>query len=105
MAAQSADYFLPNTVEDIMLGLIMDQPLLISSLLTHAARNHSDAEIVSRTIEGGIHRYTYRDAEVRAKKLAQALQRLGVETSDRIGSLAWNGYRHFELYYATSGSG
>jgi fatty-acyl-CoA synthase len=88
-----------------MLGLIMDQPLLISSLLTHAARHHGETEIVSRTVEGGIHRYTYRDAEVRAKKLAQALGRLGVKMSDRIGSLAWNGYRHFELYYATSGSG
>jgi fatty-acyl-CoA synthase len=88
-----------------MLGLIMDQPLLISSLLTHAAKNHGDTEIVSRTVEGGIHRYTYADAAVRTKKLAQALQRLGVGMSDRVGSLAWNGYRHLELYYATSGSG
>ena len=88
-----------------MLGLIMDQPLLISSLITHAARNHGDTEIVSRTIEGGIHRYTYADAELRARKLAQALLRLGVQTGDRVASLAWNGYRHFELYYAVSGCG
>jgi len=88
-----------------MLGLMMDQPLLISSLLTHAARNHSDTEVVSRTVEGGIHRYTYADVELRARKLAQALQRLGVRMSDRVGSLGWNGYRHLELYYAVSGSG
>jgi fatty-acyl-CoA synthase len=88
-----------------MLGLIMDQPLLISSLLTHAARNHSDTAIVSRTVEGGIHRYTYAQAELRARKLAQALARLGVDRGDRVASLAWNGYRHFELYYAVSGSG
>ena len=88
-----------------MLGLMMDQPLLISSLLTHAARNHGDTEIVSRTIEGGIHRHTYADAELRARKLAQALSRLGVAMSDRVASLAWNGFRHFELYYAVSGCG
>ncbi len=88
-----------------MFGLIMDQPLLISSLLTHAARNHGDTEIVSRTIEGGIHRYTYAAAEVRARKLAQALARMGVESGDRVASLAWNCFRHFELYFATSGSG
>ena len=58
-------------------GLMMDQPLLISSLISHAARFHADTEIVSRTVEGGIHRYGYADAEVRAKKLAQALGRLG----------------------------
>ncbi|MEP6702184.1 MAG: 3-(methylthio)propionyl-CoA ligase [Betaproteobacteria bacterium] len=88
-----------------MLGLMMDQPLLISSLLTHAARNHSDTEIVSRTVEGGIHRTTYSELELRSRKLAQALGRLGVQVSDRVGSLAWNGYRHLELYYAASGSG
>src|SRR4249919_1330622 len=88
-----------------MFGLMMDQPLLISSLLTHAATNHGDTEIVSRTVEGGIHRYTYAAAELRARKLAQALARLGVQDGDRVAALAWNGYRHFELYYATSGCG
>ena len=88
-----------------MLGLIMDRPLLISSLLTHAARNHGDTEIVSRTVEGGVHRHTYADAELRARKLAQALLRLGVGTGDRVASLAWNGFRHFELYFAVSGCG
>ena len=88
-----------------MQGLMMDMPLLISSLIQHADRYHGDTEIVSRTVEGPIHRYTYRDAHARSRKLANALQRLGVKSSDRIGTLAWNGYRHLELYYAVSGSG
>ena len=86
-------------------GLMMDQPLLISSLLTHAAENHADTEVVSRTVEGPIHRYTYADSHLRARQLAQALTRLGVSAGDRIATLAWNGYRHFELYYGTSGMG
>jgi fatty-acyl-CoA synthase len=88
-----------------MLSLMMNQPLMISSLIRHADRNHSDTEIVSRTVEGPIHRYTYHDAHVRARRLARALTRLGVKAGDRVGTLAWNGYRHFELYYAVSGSG
>ena len=93
-------------------GLMMDNPLLISSLLDHAAQNHADTEIVSRTVEGpgkdgtgAIHRYTYADAQKRAKQLAQALARLGVVAGDRVGTLAWNGYRHFELYFGVSGMG
>ena len=88
-----------------MQGLMMEVPLLISSLIRHADRYHGDAEIVSRTVEGPIHRYTYRDAHARSRQLARALSRLGVVPSDRIGTLAWNGYRHFELYYAISGMG
>jgi len=88
-----------------MLGLMMDWPLMISSLIEHADRRHGDREIVSRTVEGPIHRYTYHDAHVRARKLANALARLGVARGDRVGTLAWNGYRHFELYYAVSGMG
>jgi 3-(methylthio)propionyl---CoA ligase len=86
-------------------GLMMDQPLLISSLLRHAAASHGDTEVVSRTIEGPIHRYTYREAERRAKQVAQALGRLAVGPGDRVATLAWNGYRHLELYYGISGSG
>jgi 3-(methylthio)propionyl---CoA ligase len=86
-------------------GLMMDQPLLVSSLLAHAARFHSDTEIVSRTIEGPIHRYAYRDAEVRAKRFAQALARLGIKQGDRVASLAWNSYRHLEIYYGAAGMG
>ncbi|WP_439613365.1 3-(methylthio)propionyl-CoA ligase [Reyranella sp.] len=88
-----------------MLGLMQDRPLLISQLIEHAALNHGDTEIVSRTVEGPIHRYTYRDANVRAKKVAEALLGLGIKVGDRIGTLAWNGYRHFELYYGISGMG
>ncbi len=88
-----------------MLGLMQDRPLLISSILTHAAREHGEQEIVSNAIEGGVHRYTYADCEKRTKQLANALGRLGVQPGDRIGTLAWNGYRHLEIYYATSGIG
>lgn len=92
-----------------MISSMMQRPLLISSLLEHAARWHADTEIVSRTVESGadfvLHRYTYRDALKRAKRLAKALTRLGVDRGERIGTLAWNGYRHFELYYGVSGMG
>jgi fatty-acyl-CoA synthase len=88
-----------------MHGLMMSMPLAISSLLRHADLNHGDTEIVSRTCEGGIHRYTYRESHARARRLANALARLGVGAGERIGTLAWNGYRHFELYFAVSGIG
>ena len=88
-----------------MLGLMQDRPLLISQLIEHAAQNHGDTEIVSRTVEGPIHRYTYKDARLRSKKVAEALIGLGIKMGDRIGTLAWNGYRHFELYYGISGMG
>jgi len=88
-----------------MLGLMQDQPLMISSLLEFAARHHRDAEIVSRRVEGDLHRYTYAEAAARARRVANALDRLGLAFSDRVGTLAWNGYRHFELYFGVSGSG
>jgi fatty-acyl-CoA synthase len=88
-----------------MLGLMMDKPLLISSVLEHASKYHGGSEIVSRTVEGPVHRYTYADAERRAKKLAKALQALGIGDGDRVATLAWNGYRHYELYYGVSGMG
>jgi 3-(methylthio)propionyl---CoA ligase len=88
-----------------MLGLMQDRPLLISQLIEFAAENHGDTEIVSRRVEGDIHRYTYRDARHRAKQMAEALVALGIKAGDRVGTLAWNGYRHFELYYAISGIG
>ncbi|HEX8168007.1 MAG TPA: 3-(methylthio)propionyl-CoA ligase [Beijerinckiaceae bacterium] len=86
-------------------GLMMDRPLLVSSLIAHAGTYHGDTEIVSRTVEGPIHRTTYAEAERRAKKLANALKRLGIGPGDRVGTLAWNGYRHFELYFGVSGIG
>jgi len=88
-----------------MQGLMMDLPLLVSGLIRHADRNHGDTEIVSRTVEGEVHRYTYRDAHARARRLARALAALGVRQGDRVGTLAWNGFRHYELYYAISGMG
>ena len=88
-----------------MRGLMMDKPLLISSLIQHAEDYHGATEIVSRTVEGPIHTYTYAEAAKRARQLVNALVSLGVKPGDRIGTLAWNGYRHFETYYAVSGMG
>ena len=88
-----------------MQGLMQDQQLLISSLIEFANRFHGDAEIVSRRVEGDIHRYTYRDLTARAKQLANALDGLKLAHGDRVASLAWNGYRHMEMYYGVSGSG
>ena len=88
-----------------MLGLMQSQPLLISDLIVFAERHHGDAEIVSRRVEGDIHRYTYKDAAQRSRRVANALDALGLAFSDRVATLAWNGYRHFELYYGVSGSG
>ncbi|HYD61787.1 MAG TPA: 3-(methylthio)propionyl-CoA ligase [Noviherbaspirillum sp.] len=86
-------------------GQMMSDPLLISSIIEYADRYHPDTEIVSRRVEGDMHRYTYRDCHKRARKMANALAALGVRPGERIGTLAWNGYRHLELYYAISGSG
>jgi acyl-CoA synthetase (AMP-forming)/AMP-acid ligase II len=88
-----------------MRGLMMDVPLNISAILKHAARFDGRAEIVSRTVEGPIHRYTYRDAEARAARLAHALRALGVVDGVRVATIAWNGYRHFECYYGIGGIG
>ena len=88
-----------------MMGQMMQMPLLISSLITHAARHHGDTEIVSKRVEGDLHRYDWAAAERRSRQLAQALARLGCRAGDRVGTLAWNGYRHLEIYYGSSGSG
>ena len=86
-------------------GQMMDQPLLISSIIQFAARHYGQVEIVSRRVEGDTHRYTYADCHARARRAANALAGLGVQMGDRVATLAWNGYRHLELYYAVSGSG
>ena len=86
-------------------GLMQDMPLLTSTLIRHAARFHGDGEIVSRTVEGPIYRCTYAEAELRSRKLAQAFARLGVQMGERIGTLAWNCFRHFEIYYGVAGMG
>ena len=86
-------------------GLMMQMPLLISSLIEHADRHHPDAEVVSRRVEGDIHRCTYRELHRRSRRLANALAALALEPGDRVATMAWNGYRHLELYFAVSGSG
>lgn len=86
-------------------GLMMQTPLLISSLITHADRYHGDTGIVSRRVEGDIHRYTWREAHRRARRMANAFAALGLKPGERVATLAWNGYRHLELYFAVSGSG
>ncbi|HSV48216.1 MAG TPA: 3-(methylthio)propionyl-CoA ligase [Ramlibacter sp.] len=88
-----------------MLGLMQDQPLLISSLIEFADRHHGDGEIVSRRVEGDIHRYTWKDVAIRARQVANTLDATGLLFSDRVATLAWNGYRHLELYFGVSGSG
>jgi 3-(methylthio)propionyl---CoA ligase len=86
-------------------GLMMDRPLLISSVIDFAAEVYPDVEVVSQTIEGGLHRYGYAAARERIGRLANGLVGLGIKPDDRVATLAWNGYRHFELYYAISGIG
>ncbi len=88
-----------------MQGLMMGTQLLISTLIEHAGRHNGDTGIVSRRVEGDIHRTDWRTVQRRSKQLANALVALGVKPGDRVGTIAWNGYRHLELYYAVSGIG
>ena len=88
-----------------MLGLMQQQNLLISSLIEHASKHHGDVEIVSRRVEGDIHRCTWGQLAGRSRQVAQALDALNLSTGDRVATLAWNGYRHLELYFGVSGSG
>lgn len=88
-----------------MRGLMMDIPLLITSIMKHAEKNHPAREVVSVTADQPLHRYTYAEAFQRARQLANALTKLGMRTGDRIGTLAWNDYRHLEVYYAVSCAG
>ncbi|WP_338848383.1 3-(methylthio)propionyl-CoA ligase [Massilia sp. W12] len=86
-------------------GLMMYQPLLISTIIEYARRHYPHTEIVSRRVEGDLHRYTYADCHARSCQLAHALQQAGVALGDRVATLAWNGYRHLEAYYGVSGIG
>jgi len=88
-----------------MNGLMMQRPLLVSSLLQHAERHHGWQEIVSRRVEGDIYRCTYRELASRSRRMALALFELGVRSGERVATLAWNGHRHLELYYGVSGFG
>jgi fatty-acyl-CoA synthase len=89
----------------MLAGVMMNRPLLISSLIDYAAEIHADQAIISQTVEGGIHRYGYAASRLRIIKLANALRAMGIKPGDRVATLAWNGCRHFELYYAISGIG
>ena len=88
-----------------MLGLMQDQALLISTLIDFAERHHGDVQIVSRRVEGDIHRTTWREVAARARQIANTLDGWGLAQDDRVATLAWNGYRHLELYFGVSGSG
>ena len=88
-----------------MLGLMQQPPLLLSSIIAHAARHHGGGEVVSKLRDGSVHRTSYAEVERRARRLMGVLQNLGVRPGDRVATLAWNGYRHLELFYAISGTG
>ena len=88
-----------------MLGLMQQQSLLISSLIEFADRHHGDGEVVSRRVEGDVHRYSWSDVANRSRQVANALDTLKLSLGDRVATLAWNGYRHLELYFGVSGSG
>ncbi len=88
-----------------MFGLMQERALLISNIIDFAALYHADTEVVSRRVEGDIHRANYAQIATRAKQVACALDAWGLAPSARVATLAWNGYRHFELYYGVSGSG
>ncbi|MEY5027786.1 MAG: hypothetical protein RLZ63_101 [Pseudomonadota bacterium] len=88
-----------------MFGLMQQQSLLISSLIDFAEKHHGDGEIISRRVEGDIHRSSWATVAQRSRQVANALDGMGLALSDRVGTLAWNGYRHLELYFGVSGSG
>ena len=88
-----------------MFGLMQQHSLLISSLIEFANRHHGDGEVVSKRVEGDLHRYTWSDVANRSRQMANALDALGLEQGQRVATLAWNGYRHLELYFGVSGSG
>jgi fatty-acyl-CoA synthase len=88
-----------------MHGLMQDHPLLISSIIRHAAVNHGRRELVSRLGNGSIHRTVYATVERRSRRLAQALVSRGIQPGDRVGTLAWNTFRHVECFYGVSGMG
>ncbi len=86
-------------------GLMMDRPLLVSSVIEHGAAQFGDVEIVSRETHGPLFRYSYAQCAMRSRKLANALAALGLQAGDVVGSIAWNNHRHMEAYYGVSGSG
>ena len=88
-----------------MLGLMQPQNLLISDMIEFAAKHHGDTEIVSRRVEGDIHRSQWANIAARSRQVANGLDHWKIAKGDRVATLAWNGYRHLELYFGVSGSG
>src|SRR5262245_25619438 len=82
-----------------MRGLMMNTPLLVTSFIDRAAEIFGDVEIVSRRGDRSIHRSTYKDCVTRAHRLAMALRAMGLQAGDRVGTLMWNHYAHFEAYF------
>ncbi|MDX2141717.1 MAG: long-chain-fatty-acid--CoA ligase [Rhodospirillaceae bacterium] len=96
---------MPGLLPGAIRGLMMDRPLLVAPLLQYAATYHADTDIVTRSVEGPVRRQTYAETLIRAQRLANALISLGVKPGDRVATLAWNTWRHIELYYAVAGIG
>jgi fatty-acyl-CoA synthase len=88
-----------------MLGLMQDWPLLCHRVLDHAALNHGERRVISRSIEGPLHTTTYAAVRGRALRLAQRLERDGIKLGDRVATLAWNTWRHLEAWYGIMGAG
>jgi fatty-acyl-CoA synthase len=88
-----------------MLGLMQDWPLLCHRVIDHAARYHADRPVISRSVEGPIHTTSYTEIRVRALKVAQRLERDGIELGDRVATLCWNTWRHLEAWYGILGIG
>src|SRR5437764_10831695 len=88
-----------------MLGLMQDWPLLLHRIIDHAALQHGGREVVTRSIEGPMHRTTYTEIRPRALRVAKRLQKDGIKLGDRVGTLAWNTWRHLEAWYGITGIG
>src|SRR5918998_6337633 len=88
-----------------MLGLMQDWPLLCHRVIDHAAIQHGNREVVSRSVEGPMHRTTYAQVRARALKVAQRLEKDGIRAGDRVATLAWNTWRHLETWYGITGLG
>ena len=88
-----------------MFGQMQDWPLLLHKIIDHAARQHGTREVVTRSIEGPMHRTTYAGIRGRSLQVAQRLKREGIKPGDRVATLAWNTWRHLESWYGITGIG
>ena len=88
-----------------MQGMMMNRPLRIAEIITFAEKIHPNEEIISRTLQGDIHETNYAEIAIRSRRMSKALLNLGIKMGDRVATLAWNGFRHLELYFAISGIG